>query len=179
MTNLLRSGWRGRLPQPAFVFTSKLVPVPCIDILPYRIGGTSVEIGLIEREDADGKRVWNLVGGGVHRQESLAAAVTRHIEATLGPDVTWERVDFSRPEMVGEYFPAPNAEGGHDPRKHAIALSYALPVTGRVSPRGEALDFRWFSEAAIPFGKVGFGQEYVIRGLLPCSPPPADRKSPR
>jgi ADP-ribose pyrophosphatase YjhB (NUDIX family) len=130
-----------------------------------------MEVGLIRREDAEGRRVWNLVGGGVHRQESLAAAAARHINSTLGPNVTWNQTDFSRPEAVGEYFPAASTGGGHDPRKHAIGLSYTLALTGEVSPRGEALDFRWFPEAEIPFEEIGFGQQHVIRGLLPVSPP--------
>jgi ADP-ribose pyrophosphatase YjhB (NUDIX family) len=175
MIDSLRSGWRGRLPRPAFGLTSKLVPVPCVDILPYRIGDGLAEVGLIRREDAEGRRVWNLVGGGVHRQESLAAAAARHLKSTLGADITWEPTDFSRPEMVGEYFPAAGTGARHDPRKHAIGLSYTLALAGQVSPRGEALGFRWFPEAEIPFGEIGFGQEHVIRGLLPVSPLTAER----
>jgi hypothetical protein len=142
-----------------------------MDILPFRIGDGAVEVGLIQRKDADGLRVWNLIGGGIHRQESLAAAATRHLTMTLGPDVTWERPDFSRPEMVGEYFPVAKGAAGHDPRKHAIGLSYTVALSGKILPQGEALDFRWFPEAAIPFKEVGFGQEHVIRGLLPIVDP--------
>jgi ADP-ribose pyrophosphatase YjhB (NUDIX family) len=161
----LRSGWHGRLPLPAFALTAKLVPIPCIDLLPYRVSAGAVEIGLIQRQDAAGVKVWNLVGGGIHRQEPLDAAAARHLETTLGPDISWERADFSRPEMIGEYLPVPGTAAGYDPRKHAIGMSYTVALAGEVSPRGEALDFRWFSRPEIPFSEIGFGQGYVIRGL--------------
>ena len=89
---------------------------------------------------------------------------------TLGPGVTWERPDFSRPEMIGQYFPMARGTAGYDPRKHAIGLTYRVALSGEPSPLGEALDFRWFPETAIPFEEVGFGQEHVIRGLLPIDP---------
>lgn len=163
-------GWQGRLPRPAFALATKFVPIACIDLLPYQASGGAVEVGLIQRKDANGKIVWNLIGGGIHRRESAAEAATRHIHTTLGPHVKWERPDFSRPKLVGEYFPMRIADAGHDPRKHAIALTYTVSLSGEVSPQGEALDFRWFPEAAVPFAEIGFGQEHVVQRLLPIEP---------
>ena len=164
------SGWRGRLPRPAFALTTKLVPVACVDVLPYRVAQGAVEVGLIQREDAGGKIVWSLIGGGIHRCESVADAVTRHIHTTLGPHADWEKSDFSQPQAIGEYFPLRVAAAGYDPRKHAIGLSYTVLLSGEVLPQGEALDFRWFQEADVPIEGIGFGQEHVVHRLLPIYP---------
>jgi ADP-ribose pyrophosphatase YjhB (NUDIX family) len=164
-------GWRGRLPLPAFALATKLVPIACVDVLPFRVNHGKVEVGLIQRKDANGYVVWNLIGGGIHRRESVADAASRHIHMTLGPHVTWERPDFSQPKVIGEYFPVPVNGAGHDPRKHAIGLSYPVLLSGKVLPQGEALGFRWFSETDVPFDEIGFGQDYVVRRLLPVIPP--------
>lgn len=164
------SGWRGRLPGLAFALVAKFVPIACVDILPYRVSNDLIEIGLIQRKDAYGKIVWNLVGGGIHRRESVAEAAARHIHTTLGEDVRWEEPDYSHPEAIGEYSPVRGDAAGFDPRKHAIALTYVVPLTGEISARGEALDFRWFSEDTLPVGEMGFGQDDVIRLLFPIKP---------
>lgn len=164
-------GWRGRLPRPLFSTVSKLVPISCVDVLPYREVRDSIEVGLIRRKDPFGALVWTMVGGGIHRRESIAEAASRHITLTLGPNVRWEEPDYSSPDAVGEYFPVPMTHAGFDPRKHAIALTYAIPLSGPVSPNGEALDFHWFSENDIPFPEVGFRQADVIRRLLPLGGP--------
>ena len=161
------SGWSGRLPWFAFYFVSKLSPISCVDLLPYRVVDQSVEIGLIQRRDAHGQIVWNLVGGGIHRQESVAEAAARHMYATLGPDVIWTEPDYSRPDAIEEYFPVRRAAAGHDPRKHAIALTYAVPLSGQVSARDEAITFRWFPEDALPLDNMGFGQDIVVSRILP------------
>jgi ADP-ribose pyrophosphatase YjhB (NUDIX family) len=159
-------GVRGRLPRPLYELVCKLMPVTCIDVLPYRASGEGFEIGLIERRDTEGKVVWCLIGGGIHRRESLADSAARHIHATLGPDVGWEAPDYRHPGTIGEYVPERRSDMPHDPRKHAIALTYAIALDGEPSPRGEALDFRWFSPGAIPFERMGFGQDAVLRDAL-------------
>jgi hypothetical protein len=171
------AGWRGRLPRLAYAFVTKLVPIACVDVLPYRVGPSGVEVGLVQRLDANGRLVWNLVGGGIYRRESIAEAAARHIRTTLGEDVTWDNSDLDEPDGLGEYFPVPVAGAGFDPRKHAIALTYAIPLSGEAVARGEALDFRWFTEDRVPFDEIGFGQEGFIHRLLPIEPPRTD--SPR
>lgn len=160
-------GWDGRLPRWAFALVTKLAPTACVDILPYRVNDDAFEIGLIQRKDADDRIVWNLVGGGIHRRESVAEAAARHIRATLGPDVAWEDPDYSHPDALGEYFPVRRAGAGFDPRKHAVALTYAVSISGDVSAGGEAISFRWFAEDTLPFDKMGFGQDIVVRRMLP------------
>lgn len=163
------------MPRLAFYFVSKLSPISCVDLLPYRVMAQSVEIGLIERRDARGHIGWNLIGGGIHRRESVAEAAARHMYATLGPGVVWAEPDYSRPDAVEEYFPVRRAAAGYDPRKHAIALTYAVPLSGQVSARDEAITFRWFPEDALPFDNMGFGQDIVLSRMLPIAPSAADQ----
>lgn len=59
------------------------------------------------------------------------------------------------------------AASRYDPRKHAIAPTYAVPISGPDSTGGEAISIRWFSEDDPPLDAVGFGQADVIRRMLP------------
>jgi ADP-ribose pyrophosphatase YjhB (NUDIX family) len=162
----LRHGARGRLPRALYELVTRLVPIACIDLLPRRTRGQATELGLIQRHDASGAVVWCLLGGGVHRHESLSEAAARHLRTTLGPGVTWQEPDYAHPATVGEYFPEQRPGAGHDPRKHAIALTYVVTLDGELSARGEALDFRWFAPADLPLAGMGFGQGAVVRRLL-------------
>jgi ADP-ribose pyrophosphatase YjhB (NUDIX family) len=164
------SGWQGRLPGPLYALVTRLSPVVCVDLLPYRSSAGATEIGLIKRADANGEVGWNLVGGGVYRGESIERAVERHLRETLGPDVAWHKPDFGHPEAVGEYMPALELGRPHDPRKHAVALTFVVAVDGEISAGGEALEFRWFPEAEAPLDSMGFGQDLVLRRLLPLQP---------
>jgi hypothetical protein len=57
-----------------------------------------------------------------------------------------------QPFTVAEYFPTPGVTPFHDPRQHAVALAYIVPVSGDCRPRQDALDLVWFTpeEAASP-----------------------------
>jgi ADP-ribose pyrophosphatase YjhB (NUDIX family) len=138
-----------------------------VDLLPVRSNAASIEAGLIRRHDADGALGWNLVGGGIYRTESVGEAASRHLRASLGPMVTWDEPDYNRPETVGEYLPFPRPGAAYDPRKHAIALTYLVVLGGEISPAGEALDFRWFRQPDLPLESMGFGQDLVLRRILP------------
>jgi ADP-ribose pyrophosphatase YjhB (NUDIX family) len=162
-----RRGRSGRLPRPLFALSIKLAPVPCVDLLPVRSNAGSIEAGLIRRHNADGALGWNLVGGGIHRTESVGEAASRHLRETLGPGVTWEEPDYSRPETIGEYLPFHRPGMAYDPRKHAIALTYLVALGGEIAPAGEALDFRWFRQLDLPLESMGFGQDLVLRRILP------------
>lgn len=158
---------------PAIVYSviRRLVPIACVDALPYRETPGGLEIGLIQRLDAHGQtRVWNLVGGRVRYGESLAHALDRHLLDALGPSASWQLPDVERPSSAAEYFPRASRRNGPvrmDSRKHAIALGYAVKVEGDVDPGGEALSFRWFSPREIPsHAEIGFDQRDVIETLV-------------
>ncbi|MET1061734.1 MAG: DUF4916 domain-containing protein, partial [Aeromicrobium sp.] len=56
------------------------------------------------------------------------------------------------PFSVAEYFPLPGVSPLYDPRQHAVALAYVVPVTGDCNPRQDALELTWLTpaEAAMP-----------------------------
>jgi Domain of unknown function (DUF4916) len=60
-----------------------------------------------------------------------------------------------------EYFTQPEAVH-HDPRKHAVALTYSAACTGVPVACGEASDFRWFSMTDLSAVHFGFGQGDVV-----------------
>jgi len=146
----------------------EVAAMPAVDLLPVLVADGAARAGLILRDDAEGGEGWNLIGGGIRRGESIAEAAERHVAETLGPGFRWRRREFERADTVGEYFPERREGYPHDVRKHSIALSYAILAEAEAAePQGEALDFRWFPlDAELP-SPIGFGQEPVIRRLLP------------
>lgn len=164
-TSFVRMAW---LSEDRYRELLETAAIPAVDILPARRIATGVEIGLILRDDAEGGRSWNLVGGRILRGESVADAASRHLASTLGDGITWRPRDFERPDTVGEYMPERRQGYAFDPRKHAIALSYVIVIEdGLPEPRDEAFDFRWWSIDGVLPSPVGFDQEPVIRRLLP------------
>jgi ADP-ribose pyrophosphatase YjhB (NUDIX family) len=146
-----------------------MVPIVCVDALPFRREDDALEIGMIWRDDGSPpERGWALVGGAIRRGESITDALSRHLVETLGPDTRWALPDDGTPARVDQYFPRPR-EGGHvDPRKHAIALTYAVPyLGGELHPAGEAESFRWFALDAVPGGDEGaYGHLEVVAQIL-------------
>lgn len=141
------------------------LPIACVDLLPWREDADGRKIGLITRAGERGQEALSLIGGRVLRNETLAAALVRHVRETLGPDVSYERLDMGRPLLVVEYFP--DAGEFVDPSKHAIAMTYAARVHGDPRPGGEAQRFGWFDAAAPPpVERFGFGHGSVVRRLL-------------
>ena len=76
-----------------------------------------------------------------------------------------------------EYFPSPEVTGFHDPRQHAVALAFIVPLDGDCAPSQQALDLVWVSpeEAVSPDfqAEMTGGQGRLLRmalahcGLLP------------
>ena len=44
---------------------------------------------------------------------------------------------------VAEFFPTPGLSEYYDPRQHAIALCYVVPIAGDCKPQDETLDVEW------------------------------------
>ena len=140
----------------------QIVPIVCVDVMAVRVKA-GVEVGLILRETPHEGRRWCLVGGRLRRGESLSHAVLREVDSALGPGLL-ESQWSGRASSIVEYAPEPAGIGPHDPRKHAIGLTYVVELLGEPQPRNEALDFAWFARAELP--TAGFGQRGVIEGLL-------------
>ena len=142
------------LPEPFYREVEQSIPIACVDIVPLRENHGAVEVGLILRESPFG-RVWCHLGGRILRGETMHAALQRHVRDTL--DVELLLQPNRQPDFVFEWFPPELAptDGtlfGNDPRKHAIGLSFALPLVNDATPRpqNEALDFGFFAPDALP-----------------------------
>ena len=130
------------------------MPILYVEAVPVRVdeNGEVVSVGLLLRIASDGTVSRALVSGRVLHHERVRDALLRHLEKDLGP-VALPRIPPSlQPFTVAEYFPTEGVTPYHDPRQHAVALAYIVPVSGDCRPRQDALDLVWFSpqEASSP-----------------------------
>jgi ADP-ribose pyrophosphatase YjhB (NUDIX family) len=130
------------------------MPILYVEAVPVRVDDTGevTAIGLLLRIMPDGTMSRAIVSGRVLHHERVRDALLRHLEKDLGP-VALPRIPVSpQPFTVAEYFPTPGVTPFHDPRQHAVALAYIVPVSGDCRPRQDALDLVWFTpeEAASP-----------------------------
>jgi ADP-ribose pyrophosphatase YjhB (NUDIX family) len=154
------------IPEEEYQLITSRVPIACVDVLLSPNGDTK-QIGLIHRTTYGGGHGWCLIGGAVLRNESLFDAVDRHVMATLGANIKVVRSTM-RLGAVIEYFSEPGLGNFHDPRKHAVALTYTAEceLSGTPEPIGEAIDFRWFGMDDLPGINFGFGQGEAIARVL-------------
>ena len=125
------------------------LPIVYVDAVPVRTDPDGVvnTIGLLLRALPDGSISRAVVSGRVLYGERVRAALLRHIEKDLG-SMAWPEVPASpQPFTVVEYFPDPDVSGFVDPRQHAVALAFIVPVRGECSPSQESLDLVWVSPA--------------------------------
>ncbi|GAA3749220.1 ADP-ribose pyrophosphatase YjhB (NUDIX family) [Spinactinospora alkalitolerans] len=130
------------------------LPIVYVNAVPVRTddSGTVTRVGLLLRAAPDSTISRALVAGRVLYHERIRDALVRHLEKDLGP-VALPRIPASpQPFTVAEYFPTPGITPFHDPRQHAVAMAYVVPVAGDCRPRQDALDLEWFTpeEAASP-----------------------------
>lgn len=148
------------------------LPIVYVDAVPVRIDslGQVTSIGLLLRAMPDGSLSRAVVSGRVLYGERVRDAIVRHIEKDLGV-MALPRVPTSpQPFTVVEYFPDPGVTGFHDPRQHAVALAFVVPVDGDCVPSQESLDLVWVSpiEAASPpfQDEMSGGQGRLVRMAL-------------
>ncbi|MDT0462022.1 NUDIX hydrolase family protein [Streptomyces gibsoniae] len=123
------------------------MPILYVEAVPVRVddSGEVISVGLLLRIGPEGTVSRTLVAGRVLHHERVRDALLRHLEKDLGP-VALPRVPSSlQPFTVAEYFPTQGITPFHDPRQHAVALAYIVPVAGDCRPRQDALDLEWFS----------------------------------
>ena len=65
------------------------------------------------------------------------------------------------PFTVAEFFPTPGITPFHDPRQHAVALCFIVPVRGDCAPQRDSLDLAWLTPEEA--GKTGLHAE-MARG---------------
>jgi len=171
------------VPKPLYWLVQKLVPIACVDVLPWRQVDGRTEVCLIRR-DGDGptKNGWALVGGAVKRGEILEESVLRHLNETLeGDQLDWrvDEIDLEHPLHAAQY--SPWGLRGHRPdsRKHAIALTFLVRLrSGKVRrARGEADHFDWITVDRIPDEhEFVFDHGSIVATLLPSVVLAAQRK---
>lgn len=128
------------------------VPIVCVDLVPVRLDvtGAVTDVGFIRRTAPfrDGL-VWCHVGGRVNLGESVAEAMHRHLIETLGPLARSPLGPDPQPDHVAQYFREQRPDAGYacgwDPRKHAVSLTFVVPVPEGVAAvaGGEGVEFRW------------------------------------
>jgi ADP-ribose pyrophosphatase YjhB (NUDIX family) len=125
------------------------VPILYVEAAPVRVDpdGRVAEVGLLLRGSAStGAITRSLVSGRVLHGERIRDALMRHLEKDLGPTAFPVLPLSTVPAAVTEYFPWPGGRF-HDPRQHAVALGYVVPVSGECQPRQDALELTWLTPA--------------------------------
>jgi ADP-ribose pyrophosphatase YjhB (NUDIX family) len=155
------------------------LPIVYVDAVPVRTNGLGeiTEIGLLLRAMPDGSISRAIVSGRVLFGERIRDALLRHLEKDLGAMALPEIPVSPQPFTVVEYFPTPENTGFHDPRQHAVALAFIVPIDGDCSPSQESLDLVWVTpdQASSPSfqQEMSGGQGRLVRmalahcGLLP------------
>ena len=137
-----RTGWL----TPDELSTARdLVPMVYVEAVPVRVDGEGriAEVALLLAVRPDGRLRRAVVSGRVLHGELVREALVRHLEKDLGP-MALPRLPVSpAPFTIVEYFPDEDVTGFHDPRHHAVALAYVVPVDGDCAPSQEALDLVW------------------------------------
>jgi ADP-ribose pyrophosphatase YjhB (NUDIX family) len=121
------------------------LPIVYVDAVPVRVDGTGqvTSVGLLLRGMPDGSISRAIVSGRILYGERVRDALLRHIEKDLG-GMALPRIPASpQPFTVVEYFPSPDVTGFHDPRQHAVALAFIVPIAGDCAPSQDALDLVW------------------------------------
>lgn len=155
------------------------LPIVYVDAIPVRVdaSGAVTEVGLLLRALPDGSISRAVVSGRVLYKERVRDALMRHLEKDLG-SLAFPRLPASpQPFTVVEYFPDKSVTGFHDPRQHAIALAFIVPIEGECAPSQDALDLIWVTPenaTSIEFeSEMVGGQGRLVRmalahvGLLP------------
>jgi ADP-ribose pyrophosphatase YjhB (NUDIX family) len=143
-------GWDtdpGWLSEGELTETRGRVPILYVEAVPVRVDpdGRISEVGLLLRgAPVSGTITRSLVSGRVLHGERIRDALMRHLEKDLGPTAFPVLPLSTVPVAVAEYFPWPG-ERLRDPRQHAVALAYVVPVTGECQPRQDALELTWLT----------------------------------
>lgn len=140
-------GW---LPDFALAETRDRVPILYVEAVPVRIDalGQVESVGILLRGSATtGVMSRTLVSGRVMHGESVREALLRNLAKDLGPTAFPQLPATTVPFSVAEYFPMPGLSPLYDPRQHAVALAYVVPVSGDCDPRQDALELTWLTPA--------------------------------
>ena len=148
------------------------VPMVYVEAVPVRVDhlGRVTRVGFLLRPQSDGTLSREVVSGRVLLGESVREALWRHLTKDLGGDADPQLPPTAAPFTVAEYFPDPTRAAQHDPRQHAVALCYVVPIDGEAAPSQDALDFAWLTpeEVASPTiaAELSPGHAVLVRRAL-------------
>ncbi len=128
------------------------VPQVYVQAVPVRLDhlGQVSHVGVLLRAMPDGSISRAIVSGRVMHRERVREALWRHLCKDLGPDAEPLLPVAPAPFTVAEYFPDDGQRTGFsDPRQHAVALVFVVPVTGECEPSVDSLDFSWIRVAEL------------------------------
>ena len=125
------------------------VPILYVAAVPVQVAdnGSVTGVGLLLRASDSGTMERELIAGRVKYHERVRDALVRHLEKDLGPMALPSVPASPVPFTVAEFFPTPGITPFHDPRQHAVALSFIVPVRGDCAPQQDALDLAWLTPA--------------------------------
>ena len=121
------------------------MPIAYVEIVPVRTDefGRVAQVGSLLRVTDDGSVERALISGRVLFHETLREAIARNVAKDLG-DIALPMLPVNlQPFTVAEFFPTPGLSEYFDPRQHAIALCYVVPIAGDCRPQDETLDVEW------------------------------------
>ena len=121
------------------------MPIAYVEIVPVRTDefGRVAQVGSLLRVTEDGSVERALISGRVLFHETLREAIARNVAKDLG-DIALPVLPLNlQPFTVAEFFPTPGLSEYFDPRQHAIALCYVVPIAGDCRPQDETLDVEW------------------------------------
>jgi len=149
------------------------VPIVYVEAVPVKSDhlGRIEKVGLLLRQRPDGTIARALVSGRVLWGETIREALWRHLSKDLGPEAAPQLPGSPVPFTIAEYFPDDSRGTGFtDPRQHAVALVYLVPVEGEFRPAEDTLDLAWLSpaEAVRPevAAELSGGQDRLVRLAL-------------
>ena len=165
--------------QPGWLTPSDLddvrerVPMVYVEAVPVRTDhlGQIERVGLLLRQRPDGTISRALVSGRVLWGETVREALWRHLTKDLGPEAAPQVPTSPSPFTVAEYFPDDSRGTGFaDPRQHAVALVFLVPVEGECQPAADTLDLAWLTPSEVVRPEVAAelsgGQDRLVRMAL-------------
>jgi ADP-ribose pyrophosphatase YjhB (NUDIX family) len=162
-------GW---LSEEDLAATRGRVPILYVEAVPVRVDpdGRVASVGLLLRSSrTTGAITRSLVSGRVLHGERIRDALMRNLEKDLGPTAFPVLPTALVPGAIAEYFPWPG-ERLHDPRQHAVALAFVIPVSGECQPRQDALEITWVTPTEAVSDAVALdlegGRGSLLRQLL-------------
>jgi ADP-ribose pyrophosphatase YjhB (NUDIX family) len=165
----LPDGW---LTEAELLAVRSRLPMLYVDAVPVRVDecGDVIAVGLLLRVNGVGVITRSLVSGRVMYHERVRDALLRHVEKDLGPVALPHIPASPQPFTVAEYLPTPGVTPYHDPRQHAVALAYIVPVAGDCEPQQDALELSWLTPEEACSEAVGMemtgGHGYLLRQAM-------------